>query len=268
MKSYSLPGSCLTFISVSASITCGTDVEKAIKWSKSSFTPSSSIICCHISHRFRVTSMHPPFTSALSIFSAISISFGLPLASSSCLYLSTLSCASLLTSKLTSSSQHPKYSQSVASKEEKEAEPEGEAEPEREAELEGEAEPALPLCAPVPCDSIAGPPPSSSASISPKQKSMISSSDSILCLKAAGRAKTAGSIHPLQSRAAGRAAEEAPAGREREAEKAAEEEAPAAEEAPFILGFSTQNTPCFSTFTSVTLTGIPTRSLSPYSATH
>ena len=45
---------------------------------------------------------------------------------------------------------------------------------------------------------------------------------------------------------------------------AAEEE----EEAPFILGFSTQNTPCFSTFTSVTLTGIPTRSLSPYSATH
>ena len=240
MKSYSLPGSCLTFISVSASITCGTDVEKAIKWSKSSFTPSSSIICCHISHLFRVTSMHPPFTSALSIFSAISISFGLPLASSSCLYLSTLSCASLLTSKLTSSSQHPKYSQSVTS------------------EPEGEAEPALPLCAPVPCDSIAGPPPSSSASISPKQKSMMSSSDSILCLKAAGRAKAAGSIHPLQSRAAGR---------EREAEKAAEEEAPA-EEAPFILGFSTQNTPCFSTFTSVTLTGIPTRSLSPYSATH
>ena len=240
MKSYSLPGSCLTFISVSASITCGTDVEKAIKWSKSSFTPSSSIICCHISHLFRVTSMHPPFTSALSIFSAISISFGLPLASSSCLYLSTLSCASLLTSKLTSSSQHPKYSQSVTS------------EPEREAE------PALPLCAPVPCDSIAGPPPSSSASISPKQKSMMSSSDSILCLKAAGRAKAAGSIHPLQSRAAGR---------EREAEKEAEEEAPA-EEAPFILGFSTQNTPCFSTFTSVTLTGIPTRSLSPYSATH
>ena len=255
MKSYSLPGSCLTFISVSASITCGTDVEKAIKWSKSSFTPSSSIICCHISHRFRVTSMHPPFTSALSIFSAISISFALPLASSSCLYLSTLSCASLLTSKLTSSSQHPKYSQSVSSKEEKEEEP------------EGEAEPALPLCAPVPCDSIAGPPPSSSASISPKQKSMMSSSDSILCLKAAGRAKAAGSIHPLQSRAAGRAAEEAPAGREREAEKEAEEEAPA-EEAPFILGFSTQNTPCFSTFTSVTLTGIPTRSLSPYSATH
>ena len=242
MKSYSLPGSCLTFISVSASITCGTDVEKAIKWSKSSFTPSSSIICCHISHLFRVTSMHPPFTSALSIFSAISISFGLPLASSSCLYLSTLSCASLLTSKLTSSSQHPKYSQSVTS------------------EPEGEAEPALPLCAPVPCDSIAGPPPSSSASISPKQKSMMSSSDSILCLKAAGRAKAAGSIHPLQSRAAGR---------EREAEKA-EAEAPAAEEeeAPFILGFSTQNTPCFSTFTSVTLTGIPTRSLSPYSATH
>ena len=235
MKSYSLPGSCLTFISVSASITCGTDVEKAIKWSKSSFTPSSSIICCHISHLFRVTSMHPPFTSALSIFSAISISFGLPLASSSCLYLSTLSCASLLTSKLTSSSQHPKYSQSVTS------------------EPEGEAEPALPLCAPVPCDSIAGPPPSSSASISPKQKSMMSSSDSILCLKAAGRAKTAGSIHPLQSRAAGR---------EREAEKEA------AEEAPFILGFSTQNTPCFSTFTSVTLIGIPTRSLSPYSATH
>ena len=193
MKSYSLPGSCLTFISVSASITCGTDVEKAIKWSKSSFTPSSSIICCHISHLFRVTSMHPPFTSALSIFSAISISFGLPLASSSCLYLSTLSCASLLTSKLTSSSQHPKYSQSVTS------------------EPEGEAEPALPLCAPVPCDSIAGPPPSSSASISPKQKSMMSSSDSILCLKAAGRAKAAGSIHPLQSRAAGR---------EREAEKA------------------------------------------------
>ena len=238
MKSYSLPGSCLTFISVSASITCGTEVEKAIKWSKSSFTPSSSIICCHISHLFRVTSMHPPFTSALSIFSAISISFGLPLASSSCLYLSTLSCASLLTSKLTSSSQHPKYSQSVTS------------------EPEGEAEPALPLCAPVPCDSIAGPPPSSSASISPKQKSMMSSSDSILCLKAAGRAKAAGSIHPLQSRAAGR---------EREAEKATEEEA---EEAPFILGFSTQNTPCFSTFTSVTLTGIPTRSLSPYSATH
>ena len=132
MKSYSLPGSCLTFISVSASITCGTDVEKAIKWSKSSFTPSSSIICCHISHLFRVTSMHPPFTSALSIFSAISISFGLPLASSSCLYLSTLSCASLLTSKLTSSSQHPKYSQSVTS------------------EPEGEAEPALPLCAPFP----------------------------------------------------------------------------------------------------------------------
>ena len=220
MKSYSLPGSCLTFISVSASITCGTDVEKAIKWSKSSFTPSSSIICCHISHLFRVTSMHPPFTSALSIFSAISISFGLPLASSSCLYLSTLSCASLLTSKLTSSSQHPKYSQSVTSEEES--------------------------------------PPSSSASISPKQKSMMSSSDSILCLKAAGRAKAAGSIHPLQSRAAGR---------EREAEKAAEKEA-AAEEAPFILGFSTQNTPCFSTFTSVTLTGIPTRSLSPYSATH
>ena len=242
MKSYSLPGSCLTFISVSASITCGTDVEKAIKWSKSSFTPSSSIICCHISHLFRVTSMHPPFTSALSIFSAISISFGLPLASSSCLYLSTLSCASLLTSKLTSSSQHPKYSQSVTS------------------EPEGEAEPALPLCAPVPCDSIAGPPPSSSASISPKQKSMISSSDSILCLKAAGRAKTAGSIHPLQSRAAGR---------EREAEEETEEEAGRAEEeAPFILGFSTQNTPCFSTFTSVTLTGIPTRSLSPYSATH
>ena len=237
MKSYSLPGSCLTFISVSASITCGTDVEKAIKWSKSSFTPSSSIICCHISHLFRVTSMHPPFTSALSIFSAISISFGLPLASSSCLYLSTLSCASLLTSKLTSSSQHPKYSQSVTS------------------EPEGEAEPALPLCAPVPCDSIAGPPPSSSASISPKQKSMMSSSDSILCLKAAGRAKAAGSIHPLQSRAAGR---------EREAGKAAAEE----EEAPFILGFSTQNTPCFSTLTSVTLTGIPTRSLSPYSATH
>ena len=257
MKSYSLPGSCLTFISVSASITCGTDAEKAIKWSKSSFTPSSSIICCHISHLFRVTSMHPPFTSALSIFSAISISFGLPLASSSCLYLSTLSCASLLTSKLTSSSQHPKYSQSVASKEEKEAEPEGEAEPEREAELEGEAEPALPLCAPVPCDSIAGPPPSSPASISPKQKSMMSSSDSILCLKAAGRAKAAGSIHPLQSRAAGR---------EREAEKEAAEEK--AEEAPFISGFSTQNTPCFSTFTSVTLTGIPTRSLSPYSATH
>ena len=253
MKSYSLPGSCLTFISVSASITCGTDVEKAIKWSKSSFTPSSSIICCHISHLFRVTSMHPPFTSALSIFSAISISFGLPLASSSCLYLSTLSCASLLTSKLTSSSQHPKYSQSVTSEEEKEEEP------------EGEAEPALPLCAPVPCDSIAGPPPSSSASISPKQKSMMSSSDSILCLKAAGRAKAAGSIHPLQSRAAGR---------ERETEKAAEEEEEtateeeAAEEAPFILGFSTQNTPCFSTFTSVTLTGIPTRSLSPYSATH
>ena len=243
MKSYSLPGSCLTFISVSASITCGTDVEKAIKWSKSSFTPSSSIICCHISHLFRVTSMHPPFTSALSIFSAISISFGLPLASSSCLYLSTLSCASLLTSKLTSSSQHPKYSQSVTSEEEK------------------EAELALPLCAPVPCDSIAGPPPSSSASISPKQKSMMSSSDSILCLKAAGRAKAAGSIHPLQSRAAGR---------EREAEKeAAEEKAEeAAEEAPFILGFSTQNTPCFSTLTSVTLTGIPTRSLSPYSATH
>ena len=242
MKSYSLPGSCLTFISVSASITCGTDVEKAIKWSKSSFTPSSSIICCHISHLFRVTSMHPPFTSALSIFSAISISFGLPLASSSCLYLSTLSCASLLTSKLTSSSQHPKYSQSVASKEEK------------------EAEPALPLCAPVPCDSIAGPPPSSSASISPKQKSMMSSSDSILCLKAAGRAKAAGSIHPLQSRAAGR---------EREAEEETEEEAGRAEEeAPFILGFSTQNTPCFSTLTSVTLTGIPTRSLSPYSATH
>ena len=241
MKSYSLPGSCLTFISVSASITCGTDVEKAIKWSKSSFTPSSSIICCHISHLFRVTSMHPPFTSALSIFSAISISFGLPLASSSCLYLSTLSCASLLTSKLTSSSQHPKYSQSVTS------------------EPEGEAEPALPLCAPVPCDSIAGPPPSSSASISPKQKSMMSSSDSILCLKAAGRAKAAGSIHPLQSRAAGR---------EREAEKEATEEKAPAEEAPFILGFSTQNTPCFSTFTSVTLTGIPTRSLSPYSATH
>ena len=226
MKSYSLPGSCLTFISVSASITCGTDVEKAIKWSKSSFTPSSSIICCHISHLFRVTSMHPPFTSALSIFSAISISFGLPLASSSCLYLSTLSCASLLTSKLTSSSQHPKYSQSISSEEES--------------------------------------PPSSSASISPKQKSMMSSSDSILCLKAAGRAKAAGSIHPLQSRAAGR---------EREAEKAAEEATEAAaeeeaEEAPFILGFSTQNTPCFSTFTSVTLTGIPTRSLSPYSATH
>ena len=240
MKSYSLPGSCLTFISVSASITCGKDVEKAIKWSKSSFTPSSSIICCHISHLFRVTSMHPPFTSALSIFSAISISFGLPLASSSCLYLSTLSCASLLTSKLTSSSQHPKYSQSVTS------------------EPEGEAEPALPLCAPVPCDSIAGPPSSSSASISPKQKSMISSSDSILCLKAAGRAKAAGSIHPLQSRAAGR---------EREAEKAEAEET-AEEEAPFILGFSTQNTPCFSTLTSVTLTGIPTRSLSPYSATH
>ena len=264
MKSYSLPGSCLTFISVSASITCGTDVEKAIKWSKSSFTPSSSIICCHISHLFRVTSMHPPFTSALSIFSAISISFGLPLASSSCLYLSTLSCASLLTSKLTSSSQHPKYSQSVASEEEKEAEPEGEAEPE-EAELKGEAEPgeaepALPLCAPVPCDSIAGPPSSSPATISPKQKSMMSSSDSILCLKAAGRAKTAGSIHPLQSRAAGR---------EREAEEETEEEAGRAEEeAPFILGFSTQNTPCFSTFTSVTLTGIPTRSLSPYSATH
>ena len=262
MKSYSLPGSCLTFISVSASITCGTDAEKAIKWSKSSFTPSSSIICCHISHLFRVTSMHPPFTSALSIFSAISISFGLPLASSSCLYLSTLSCASLLTSKLTSSSQHPKYSQSVASEEEKEAEPEGEAEPE-EAELgeaePGEAEPALPLCAPVPCDSIAGPPPSSSASISPKQKSMMSSSDSILCLKAAGRAKAAGSIHPLQSRAAGR---------EREAEKEAAEEKAAEEEAPFILGFSTQNTPCFSTLTSVTLTGIPTRSLSPYSATH
>ena len=249
MKSYSLPGSCLTFISVSASITCGTDVEKAIKWSKSSFTPSSSIICCHISHLFRVTSMHPPFTSALSIFSAISISFGLPLASSSCLYLSTLSCASLLTSKLTSSSQHPKYSQSVTS------------------EPEGEAEPALPLCAPVPCDSIAGPPPSSSASISPKQKSMMSSSDSILCLKAAGRAKAAGSIHPLQSRAAGREREA-----EKEAEEATEEEAPeveaAEEEAPFILGFSTQNTPCFSTFTSVTLTGIPTRSLSPYSATH
>ena len=253
MKSYSLPGSCLTFISVSASITCGTDVEKAIKWSKSSFTPSSSIICCHISHLFRVTSMHPPFTSTLSIFSAISISFGLPLASSSCLYLSTLSCASLLTSKLTSSSQPPKYSQSVASKEEKEAEPEGDAEPEREAE------PPLPLCAPVPCDSIAGPPPSSSASISPKQKSMMSSSDSILCLKAAGRAKAAGSIHPLQSRAAGR---------EREAEEAEEEVEAAEEEAPFILGFSTQNTPCFSTFTSVTLTGIPTRSLSPYSATH
>ena len=250
MKSYSLPGSCLTFISVSASITCGTDVEKAIKWSKSSFTPSSSIICCHISHLFRVTSMHPPFTSALSIFSAISISFGLPLASSSCLYLSTLSCASLLTSKLTSSSQHPKYSQSISSKEEKEEEP------------EGEAEPALPLCVPVPCDSIAGPPSSSPATISPKQKSMMSSSDSILCLKAAGRAKAAGSFHPLQSRAAGR---------EREAEKAAEEEeeaAEAAEEAPFILGFSTQNTPCFSTLTSVTLTGIPTRSLSPYSATH
>ena len=266
MKSYSLPGSCLTFISVSASITCGTDVEKAIKWSKSSFTPSSSIICCHISHLFRVTSMHPPFTSALSIFSAVSISFGLPLASSSCLYLSTLSCASLLTSKLTSSSQHPKYSQSTASEEEGEAEPaaEREAEPaaEREAEpaAEGEAEPALPLCAPVPCDSIAGPPPSSSASISPKQKSMMSSSDSILCLKAAGRAKAAGSIHPLQSRAAGR---------EREAEKAAAEEAATEEaEAPFILGFSTQNTPCFSTLTSVTLTGIPTRSLSPYSATH
>ena len=260
MKSYSLPGSCLTFISVSASITCGTDIEKAIKWSKSSFTPSSSIICCHISHLFRVTSMHPPFTSALSIFSAISISFGLPLASSSCLYLSTLSCASLLTSKLTSSSQHPKYSQSVSSEEEKEAEPEEAAEP------EGDAEPALPLCALVPCDSIAGPPPSSSASISPKQKSMMSSSDSILCLKAEGRVKAAGSIHPLQSRAAGR---------EREAEKAAEEEEEAAteekapaEEAPFILGFSTQNTPCFSTFTSVTLTGIPTRSLSPYSATH
>ena len=52
------------------------------------------------------------------------------------------------------------------------------------------------------------------------------------------------------------------------AETAAEEAAEAAEEAPFILGFSTQNTPCFSTFTSVTLTGIPTRSLSPYSATH
>ena len=226
MKSYSLPGSCLTFISVSASITCGTDVEKAIKWSKSSFTPSSSIICCHISHLFRVTSMHPPFTSALSIFSAISISFGLPLASSSCLYLSTLSCASLLTSKLTSSSQHPKYSQSISSEEES--------------------------------------PPSSSASISPKQKSMMSSSDSILCLKAAGRAKAAGSIHPLQSRAAGR---------EREAEKEAEAEAAEAaaeeeEEAPFISGFSTQNTPCFSTLTSVTLTGIPTRSLSPYSATH
>ena len=249
MKSYSLPGSCLTFISVSASITCGTDVEKAIKWSKSSFTPSSSIICCHISHLFRVTSMHPPFTSALSIFSAISISFGLPLASSSCLYLSTLSCASLLTSKLTSSSQHPKYSQSVTS------------------EPEGEAEPALPLCAPVPSDSIAGPPPSSSASISPKQKSMMSSSDSILCLKAAGRAKAAGSIHPLQSRAAGREREA-----EKEAEEATEEEAAEeateAEEAPFILGFSTQNTPCFSTLTSVTLTGIPTRSLSPYSATH
>ena len=249
MKSYSLPGSCLTFISVSANITCGTDVEKAIKWSKSSFTPSSSIICCHISHLFRVTSMHPPFTSALSIFSAISISFGLPLASSSCLYLSTLSCASLLTSKLTSSSQHPKYSQSVTS------------------EPEGEAEPALPLCVPVPCDSIAGPPPSSSASISPKQKSMMSSSDSILCLKAAGRAKAAGSIHPLQSRAAGREREA-----EKEAEEATEEEAPeveaAEEEAPFILGFSTQNTPCFSTLTSVTLTGIPTRSLSPYSATH
>ena len=226
MKSYSLPGSCLTFISVSASITCGTDVEKAIKWSKSSFTPSSSIICCHISHLFRVTSMHPPFTSALSIFSAISISFGLPLASSSCLYLSTLSCASLLTSKLTSSSQHPKYSQSISSEEES--------------------------------------PPSSSASISPKQKSMMSSSDSILCLKAAGRVKAAGSIHPLQSRAAGR---------EREAEKEAEAEAAEAaaeeeEEAPFISGFSTQNTPCFSTLTSVTLTGIPTRSLSPYSATH
>ena len=252
MKSYSLPGSCLTFISVSASITCGTDVEKAIKWSKSSFTPSSSIICCHISHLFRVTSMHPPFTSALSIFSAISISFVLPLASSSCLYLSTLSCASLLTSKLTSSSQHPKYSQSISSEEEKEEEPE-------EAEL-GEAEPALPLCAPVPCDSIAGPPPSSSASISPKQKSMMCSSDSILCLKAAGRAKAAGSIHPLQSRAAGREREA-----EKEAEAAAAEEE---EEAPFILGFSTQNTPCFSTFTSVTLTGIPTRSLSPYSATH
>ena len=246
MKSYSLPGSCLTFISVSASITCGTDVEKAIKWSKSSFTPSSSIICCHISHLFRVTSMHPPFTSALSIFSAISISFGLPLASSSCLYLSTLSCASLLTSKLTSSSQHSKYSQSVTS------------------EPEGEAEPALPLCAPVPCDSIAGPPPSSSASISPKQKSMMSSSDSILCLKAAGRAKAAGSIHPLQSRAAGREREA-----EEETEEETEEEAGRAEEeAPFILGFSTQNTPCFSTFTSVTLTGIPTRSLSPYSATH
>ena len=255
MKSYSLPGSCLTFISVSASITCGTDVEKAIKWSKSSFTPSSSIICCHISHLFRVTSMHPPFTSALSIFSAISISFGLPLASSSCLYLSTLSCASLLTSKLTSSSQHPKYSQSIASKEEKEAEP------------EGEAEPPLPLCAPVPCDSIAGPPPSSSASISPKQKSMMSSSDSILCLKAAGRVKAAGSIHPLQSRAAGREREAEKEAEEATEEAAEEEEAPA-EEAPFILGFSTQNTPCFSTFTSVTLTGIPTRSLSPYSATH
>ena len=248
MKSYSLPGSCLTFISVSASITCGTDVEKAIKWSKSSFTPSSSIICCHISHLFRVTSMHPPFTSALSIFSAISISFGLPLASSSCLYLSTLSCASLLTSKLTSSSQHPKYSQSVTS------------------EPEGDAEPALPLCALVPCDSIAGPPPSSSASISPKQKSMMSSSDSILCLKAEGRVKAAGSIHPLQSRAAGREREAEKAAEEEE-ETATEEEAPA-EEAPFILGFSTQNTPCFSTFTSVTLTGIPTRSLSPYSATH
>ena len=55
------------------------------------------------------------------------------------------------------------------------------------------------------------------------------------------------------------------------AEEATEEkaeEAPAEEEAPFILGFSTQNTPCFSTLTSVTLTGIPTRSLSPYSATH
>ena len=228
MKSYSLPGSCLTFISVSASITCGTDVEKAIKWSKSSFTPSSSIICCHISHLFRVTSMHPPFTSALSIFSAISISFGLPLASSSCLYLSTLSCASLLTSKLTSSSQHPKYSQSISSEEES--------------------------------------PPSSSASISPKQKSMMSSSDSILCLKAAGRAKAAGSIHSLQSRAAGRE-REAEKEAEEATEAAAEEEAPA-EEAPFILGFSTQNTPCFSTFTSVTLTGIPTRSLSPYSATH
>ena len=256
MKSYCLPGSCLTFISVSASITCGTDVEKAIKWSKSSFTPSSSIICCHISHLFRVTSMHPPFTSALSIFSAISISLGLPLASSSCLYLSTLSCASLLTSKLTSSSQHPKYSQSISSEEEKEEEPEGEAEPE-------EAEPALPLCAPVPCDSIAGPPPSSPASISPKQKSMMSSSDSILCLKAAGRAKAAGSIHPLQSRAAGREREA-----EREAEEEVKEAAAPAEEAPFILGFSTQNIPCFSTFTSVTLTGIPTRSLSPNSATH